>query len=102
MTQPDQVHTAILRFLLQRGYRETQEAFVKEAGDKIDYDSVEDAPPVQQLLSRDPIDNLTSGLANLQFERSVLFDTSLGNFDEYLFIGLRNWKTVTTTILQHL
>lgn len=47
-----QVHAAVLRFLLQNGYRETQEAFVREAGDLIDFDSVEDAPPLHRLFTR--------------------------------------------------
>lgn len=68
-----QVHAAVLRFLLQNGYRETQEAFVREAGDLIDFDNVEDAPPLHRLfLTRDNIDEdqqLADRMSSLRVER---------------------------------
>ncbi|KAG2222443.1 hypothetical protein INT45_009455 [Circinella minor] len=71
---PDQVHAAVLQFLLRNGYKETQEAFVREAGEKIDFESVEEAPPVERLLGEqptpDPVNQVADLLADIQLERT--------------------------------
>ena len=72
---PDQVHAAVLQFLLRNGYKETQEAFVREAGEKIDFESVEEAPPVERLLGEqptpDPVNQVADRLADIQLERYI-------------------------------
>ncbi|KAI9497578.1 WD40-repeat-containing domain protein [Zychaea mexicana] len=82
---PDQVHAAVLQFLLRNGYKETQDAFVREAGDKIDFDIVEDAPPVERLLGEqptpDPVNQVANRLADIQLERTQELDD--GDDDYY-------------------
>lgn len=64
----DRIHTAILQFLLTHGYKETQEAFVKEAGEFIDFESVEDVPPLDGTFS-DALNQVTRNVASMSLER---------------------------------
>ncbi|KAI8142996.1 WD40-repeat-containing domain protein [Fennellomyces sp. T-0311] len=95
---PDQVHAAVLQFLLRNGYRETQDAFVREAGHKIDFDNVEDAPPVERLLGEqlvvDPVSQVADRLANIQFERAQELEDG---DDDYYTTLIDSYSTVHST-----
>ncbi|KAI9320222.1 WD40-repeat-containing domain protein [Dichotomocladium elegans] len=60
----DRIHTAVLQFLLTHGYKETQEAFVKEAGDKIDFEGIDDLPPLQDSFN-DTLQKMTRNFGSL-------------------------------------
>ncbi|CDS04727.1 hypothetical protein LRAMOSA07257 [Lichtheimia ramosa] len=75
----DRIHTAILQFLLTHGYKETQEAFVKEAGEFIDFESVEDVPPLDGTFS-DALNQVTRNVASMSLERQEDFEDADGDY----------------------